>query len=215
MPPAKRPRAASSEAKPKGPDVAAFHTGRVIEEYCQAIAGPFVKDMANVPELSHGGACSGSAMDYWAMSAIHDTFPGRTGTFLMACEKDKNKRKWLCEILPKSCCVFNEIGELGGATATCGRHNNRQCRVPAVDMFSYGFSCKDVAKNNNRKNMTCLSQPQAVGVSTTAQTFFGGLAYLKAHTPAIALLENVDSIADDAGDNVPDLASSPKLELTC
>ena len=203
----------SKEGAAASLDLSAFRTGTVIEEYCKAIAAPFVADMAKVPQLFHGGACSGSGMDYWATTAVHDTFPGMTGTFLFACEKDKNKRKWLCTVLPKSTCVFDEICDLGLAVAACSQHG-RPCRIPKVDVFSYGFSCKDVAKNNKKKNLTCLSQPQASTPSTTAVTFFGGLAYLKAHTPAIVLLENVDSIADDAGDNPSDHASSPKLELT-
>ena len=159
-----------------------------------------------LPEtLTVAGACSGSGMDDWISHELEfqsqsTDFPTQVDV-LFRCEMSPMKQQWLKETRPptiarpiaaaksqqgsvkrmkgKAPCLFRECGELGQGVAYCSEHD-RHCKICRAVIFTAGFSCKAVSRQNSHRTATgsssCLSATES-DVST--RTTYDGI---KAHS---------------------------------
>ena len=106
-----------------------------------------------------------------------------------SCECDKDKQRWIHTVLssgpifstgrseddlkelfgdseckdsddrsPCHGCIFADIQEFDKDKACCVAHN-KECTVPDSDAFICGVSCKDLSRQNPRRDSSCQSQP--------------------------------------------------------
>ena len=145
-----------------------------------------------------------------------------------SCEQNKDKQKWVhcvlacgpvlgsTDSLEKSClsqdqpedaeeddaahhaCIFADIQTLGQHEAHCVVHN-RKCRVPEVDIFICGVSCKDVSRQNPNRSQTKLVMAEKESRGGTSQTWHGFVAFVSTCQPGIVVFENVDGVDDNVG----------------
>ena len=151
-----------------------------------------------------GTICSGSEVMLLVLVAISAAYRNEgvelTFKHSFSCESDPQKRKWIkslfLELGVESGCIFKQAEHMGCTEAPCCKHN-RNCPVPCVDLLVTGTSCKDFSKANKKQN-NVLAGPRSLGGS--AETFWGVLAYLRAHVVSLCLFENVDALDENAGD---------------
>ena len=116
-------------------------------------------------ELNFGGACSGSGMDSHVMRAVQRGLESKGVACKvinrMACELQPIKRDWIEAWLDESedPCLFADVCTLSQNEVGCYRHGIERCakrpkrssehtpgpspcRVPTVDLFFCGSSCK-------------------------------------------------------------------------
>ena len=97
-------------------------------------------------------------------------------------------------------CIFEDIQALGQDKAKCiVHHNSEGCQVPQVDVFVCGVSCKDVSRQNARREKAKLVLTEKESRGGSAQTWNGFLAYVTAASPAMVVFENVDGLEDSVG----------------
>ena len=93
--------------------------------------------------------------------------------------------------------------------------NARYCKVVGCDCFVYGFSCTSVASINNDRASHKGTLADEDAESATAQTFYGGMGYVKVWRPLFVIMENVLGLAA-AGDNDDQaLKKKSNLEIAC
>ena len=181
------------------------------------------RSLSGSVSLSWASACSGSEGARFVTEAMNAAYAELKVDCVLqhafSCESVEEKRRWIsqvnrhaqeaCRCLPDfkglcdnskadtedGACVFTDIADLAGNQAFCHEHRIF-CRVPAVDLFIVGTSCKDI----NRANVGAVRKEvvlnQASSKGGSAQTFRGLLDYLDSKKPAIVLFENVDAIED-------------------
>jgi hypothetical protein len=105
------------------------------------------------PSVRVGTMCSGSDIQDQVGQALFRVL-GVGGTYETAftCEKDARKQSWLMNMMHggRDICCFNDICDMGAATAACAKHTS-YCDVPNdVPLLVCSFSCKDLSKMNNK-----------------------------------------------------------------
>ena len=160
-----------------------------------------------------GTACTGSAADLFAFSALEEAYqqyaPRFEVSYAFNCESDKGKRQWgkklhgLCPgSSPARHCMFTDIACLQHGTAECDEHEG-PCKVQPVDVFVCATSCKDFSRANPKKQKR--GQLPAPPTGESARTLSGMNDFLGAFKPSLFLFENVDSIDDAASGQCSDM----------
>ena len=112
-------------------------------------------------QVKIGTACTGSAADLFAFSALEEAYhqyaPRFEVSYAFNCESNPGKRQWgikLHGLCPGSCpsrpCMFKYIACLHHGATECVEHG-QMCKVQPVDVFVCATSCKDFS-TANRKN---------------------------------------------------------------
>ena len=99
---------------------------------------------------------------------------------------------------PTHDCIFADIQELGKEKARCVVHN-KECTVPDSDAFFCGVSCKDLSRQNPRRDPSKLVLSESTSPGGSAQTWAGFKSYVSTKQPGLVVFENVDAIEDQAG----------------
>ena len=99
-------------------------------------------------------------------------------------------------------CIFEDIQALGQVTAKCVVHHQvGGCPVPEVDVFVCGVSCKDVSRQNSRRDRKGLVFTQKESTGGSAQTWSGFKSFVSQRMPGLVIFENVDGLEDSVGQN--------------
>jgi len=109
-----------------------------------------------------------------------------------ACEKDEQKRSFIMsELNPER--IFIDIGSLSERLAYDSISNQR-VRVPLVDVFLCGFSCKSRTSMSSRasQNINCVQKQDTD--TETGYTFDKCFRYICKASPSWILLENVRAL---------------------
>eukprot|EP00971_Amphidinium_carterae_P124324 2462924-Amphidinium_carterae.1 len=201
-----------------------FHKGNVLDEQVAMYLDNFAPRSLDFPDvLSFASGCTGSGMDSQVFRAISRGLRSKgvncefQAEFL--CEQNERKQAWLKRweealhlhdgetISPLDLpCILNDMESLLSTEGECVQHN-QVCRIHAADFFIAGTSCKYFSKINQNKS---LGSPHTIlaavleGKKPTPQhssliTFMGMMEYTNRCQPAVLIWENVDSIADGAG----------------
>ena len=148
---------------------------------------PFIK------HVTWGSACSGTDAIGFAFCAIRQSL-GEAGIesqicHIFSCDLDAECRRWISFIFnPPQ--LFGDIQGLSQATAF-DYATRSQVQVSPVDIFVAGFVCKSLsAENSHTRDVHCLE----AGTGSSGVTWQSVLAYLRRHTPSIAILENVKGL---------------------
>eukprot|EP00971_Amphidinium_carterae_P307951 6119999-Amphidinium_carterae.1 len=198
-----------------------FHKGTVLDEQVAMYLDTFAPRSLHFPDvLSFASGCTGSGMDSQVFHAISRGLRTKgvecefQAEFL--CEQNEKKQTWLKRWeealnlhdgdtleLP---CILNDMESLLSTEGDCVQHN-QVCQIHAADFFIAGTSCKYFSKINQNKS---LGSPHTIlsavleGKKPTPQhsslvTFMGMMQFTNRCQPAVLIWENVDSIADGAG----------------
>ena len=106
------------------------------------------------------------------------------------CESDPEKRDFLSQQFgPRY--SFGDVGDISKVSCTDTRTGSR-VKVPFVNFFWAGFSCKSRARNTppqSKKHVNCLQRKDLD--AETSYTFFGVMDYVERARPRWVVLENV------------------------
>ena len=186
--------------------------GQLLEKLAESHLNIFKEMMPNkalvAPRIiTWASLCSGSEGIHFVMEAMQEAYRAAgiqvTLQQQFACEYDEQNQKWILELAGKkenAPCLFASIKQLDGAAAKCLRHKGT-CAIGEVDVLVYGFSCKDLSRQNPNRAKS-LKDPEnilAQGVTPggSAQTFRQSLKYIDKHPPGMIILENVDGMDDN------------------
>ena len=155
--------------------------------------------------ILYGAACSGmDAMQHWlprlvkSLATIDDSFQELATAHpakqvfkqLFLCESDAPKINLLSnnDMLKDGVVAFKDITKLGAATATTWFSGVSKF-FPWTSIFIGGFVCSTVSKLNKHhaKNKKCVKERKG----RTSKTFWGTVAYIKAHMPRTLLLKSL------------------------
>jgi len=165
---------------------------------------------SGVDAVRVGSVCSGPGIGERAVAEVMACIGRATSTEMRStiqfcCEIVKEKKDWL-QAQGVAPIIFKDAEQVGNAVAFDWVSNSMQ-RVPHVDIFAAGFSCKDFSNlNDNSKNMQShigdalesLSlenvQQHLEATGSTATTLLGVLRYVSFHRPGLVMLENVTNV---------------------
>ena len=99
-------------------------------------------------------------------------------------------------------CLFQDIGELAQGVCKCLAHN-KDCDVSKLtDIFTCGFSCKDLSPLSRKFKGTQWAGILSNQWGTTGQTFAGLVEHIRRAMPHIIVLENVSSLVKADSSNL-------------
>ncbi len=151
--------------------------------------------------LTVGSGCTGSACGELWLSNIAEALEGTSFEPRFAVEHDKEKRRWIKELLPQLPVLFSEMSVLSGTQGVNYMHAQEMLSdVEDCGMVLCGFSCTSVSSLNVKSQQfgKCIAQ----NCGATGLTAASALDYLKRHHVLFAVLENVVTLGKDNAETV-------------
>ena len=181
-------------------DRATQTTKQLLDKLSPELLQQLQSHVAKLGVVTVGSMCSGSNVTSVLVADLLQVL--KTGKFhdAFACEFDKSKQgflKYVAEWLGEdSHNIFGDINVMGGHSAHCVNNDNRNCAIPAAPLITTcGFSCKNFSRlYYNEKREQILHNMLEDGKGSSGNTCQCMLAYLKTHSPAFHIWENVPSI---------------------